>query len=137
MTTPEGHLMSAQHPEDLHHLFVAAVNAHDVDALLALYEDDATVANLEGHLLQGRVTLRAFLLGFLAAVKQIDGGTRKVLVAGNIALLSSTWRAVLAAQDGGMTSIPGTSAEVARRQPDGTWRFLIDDPQFVNSSPQA
>ena len=129
--------MAAHHPEDLHHLFVAGVNAHDVDALLALYEPDSTVADLEGHPLQGTATLRAFLLGFLAAVKQIDGGTRKVLVAGNIALLSSTWRAVLATQDGGMTSVMGTSAEVARRQPDGTWRFLIDDPQFVNVSPHA
>jgi hypothetical protein len=33
MTTPEGSLMAAHHPEDRHHLFVAGVNAHDVDAL--------------------------------------------------------------------------------------------------------
>ena len=109
-------------------------NAHDVDALLALYEPDSTAVDLEGHPLQGTDNLRAFLLGVLSVVKQIDSGTRKVLVSGNIALLSSTWRAVLAAHDGGMTSITGTSAEVARRQPDGTWRSLIDDPEFVNVS---
>lgn len=136
MTTHEESILSAQQPEELHQLFVACVNAHDVDALLALYEQDSTVADLEGHPLQGTDTLRAFLMGFLAVVKQIDGGTRKVLVSGNIALLSSSYRALLVAPTGELTSLTGTSAEVARRQPDGTWRFLIDDPQFVNASPQ-
>jgi len=132
MTIREESMLYAQQPEELHQLFVACVNAHDVDALLALYEQDSTVADLEGHLLQGTDNLRAFLIGFLAVVKQIDGGTRKVLVSGNIALLSSTWQAILAAHDGGTFCVTGTSAEIARRQPDGTWRFLIDDPQFVN-----
>lgn len=133
MTVHEESRTSAQQPEELHRLFVACVNAHDIDALLALYEQDSTAADLEGHPLQG-TDLRAFLLGFLSLVKHIDGGTRKVLVSGNIALLSSTWHAVLAAPDGGMTTVTGISAEVARRQSDGTWRFLIDDPQFVNAS---
>lgn len=132
MTTLEGNTMYAQRPEELHQLFVACVNEHNIDALLALYEQNSTVADLEGHPLQGIDKLRTFMLGFLAIVKQIDGETRKVLVSGDIALLSSTYHAVLAAQDGETTSITGTSAEVARRQPDGTWRFLLDDPQFVN-----
>ncbi len=137
MIIPQGSIMSAQQPGELHQLFVACVNAHDVDALLALYEQDSTVADLEGHPLQGTDNLRAFLMGFLAVVKQINGETRKVLVSGNIALLSSTYHALLAAPDGEMTNLTGTSAEVARRQPDGAWRFLIDDPQFVNVSPQS
>lgn len=134
MTIHKKNIMSAWQPEELHQLFAACVNAHDIDALLALYEQDSTAADLEGHPLQG-ADLRAFLLGFLSLVKHIDGGTRKVLVSGDIALLSSTWHAVLAAPDGGMTTATGISAEVARRQSDGTWRFLIDDPQFVNASP--
>ncbi len=135
MTTHKESIMFAQQPEDLHRLFVACVNAHDIDALLALYEQDSTVADLEGHSLQGTDNLRAFLLGFLSIVKHINGGTRKVVVSGNVALLSSTWHAVLVAHDGGTTTVTGISAEVARRQSDGTWRFLIDDPQFVNASP--
>lgn len=124
--------MSAQHPQELHQLFVANVNAHDVDALMALYEHDCTTADLEGHSLQGMDNLRAFLAGFLAVVKQLDGETRRVFVAGDIALMSGTWHAVLATRDGGVTSVTGTSGEVARRQPDGTWRFLIDVPLFCD-----
>ena len=137
MTIPKESMVSARQPEELHQLFAACVNAHDVDALLALYEQDSTTADLEGHPIQGTDNLRAFLFGFLSIVKQIDGGTRKVLVSGNIALLSSAWQAVLATPDGGMTTVTGISAEVARCQSDGTWRFLIDDPQFVNTSPSS
>jgi ketosteroid isomerase-like protein len=137
MTIPQRNMMSAQQPEELHRLFVECVNAHNIDGLLALYEQDSTVADLEGRPLRGIDSLRAFLLGFLSAVKQIDGATRKVLVAGDIALLSSTYHATLTAYNGETTSITGTSAEVARRQPDGTWRFLIDDPQFMNTAPQS
>jgi hypothetical protein len=28
----------------------------------------------------------------------------------------------------GEMTLTGTTAEVARRQPDGTWRWVIDDP---------
>src|SRR5215472_14474117 len=102
MTIRKESMTYAEHPEELHQLFVTGVNEHDVDALLALYEQDSTVADLEGHPLQGIDHLRAFLLGFLAVVKQIDGATRKVLISGNIALLSSTYQADLAAQNGEM-----------------------------------
>jgi ketosteroid isomerase-like protein len=137
MTIRKENMTYAQRPEELHQLFVAGVNNHDIDALLALYEQDAIAADLEGHLLQSTDDLRAFLLGFLAVVKQIDGGTRKVLVSGNIALMSSTYHAILAVQNGAMTSITGISAEVARRQPDGTWLLLLDDPQFVDVPAQS
>ena len=137
MTIHKESMVSARQPEELHQLFAACVNAHDVDALLALYEHDSTAADLEGHTILGTDNLRAFLFGFLSIVKQIDGGTRKVLISGDIALLSSTWQAVLAAPDGKIATVTGTSAEVARRQSDGAWRFLIDDPQFVNTSPSS
>lgn len=127
MTTPH-----AQQPEHLHQLFITGVNAHDIEGLMALYEPASTTADLEGHLLQDLSALREFLTGLLTVVKRLDGETRRVLVAGDIALLSSTWRAVLVDGDGEIINVTGTSAEVARRQPDGIWRFLIDDPQFVN-----
>ena len=44
MTTSKENMMYAQQPEELHQLFVAGVNAHDIDALLALYVQDSTPA---------------------------------------------------------------------------------------------
>jgi ketosteroid isomerase-like protein len=129
--TPKAPQLSAQHPEELHILFGAYVNAHDVDALMALYEPASTAVDLQGHLLQDPDTLRASLSALLSVIEYLDGTTRKVLMAGNVALLSSSWSAVLRAQELERKHVTGTSAEVARRQPDGTWLFVIDDPQFV------
>ena len=123
--------MPAREPTELHQLFIAATNAHDLDALMALYEPQATTTDLEGRTLKNLDELRGFLGGFLAGVKRLDGGTRRALVAGDIALLSSSFTATLTTPDGGETQVHGTSAEVAHRQPDGTWLFLIDDPAFL------
>lgn len=127
----QAHRLSAQHPEELHILFGAYVNAHDVDALVALYEPASTAVDLQGHLLQNPDSLRTSLSALLSTIKHLDGTTRKVLMAGNVALLSSSWCAVLCAHEQGTKRVTGTSVEVARRQPDGTWLFVIDDPQFA------
>jgi len=63
------------------------------------------------------------LTGLVGMVDRLDGETRKVIVHGDYALMSATFNA-----NGGAVS--GTTGEMARRQPDGTWRFLIDDPAF-------
>ena len=120
----------AQHPEELHQLFLSGTESHDLEGLIALYEPVSVAVDLEGRPLDID-GLREFLTGFLASVKRLEYDTRQVLVAGDIALMSITWRAVFATQDGETTNV-GITAEVARRQPDGTWRFVIDDPQFVD-----
>lgn len=124
--------MFAQHPDELHQLFVSGVNAHDMNALMDLYENNSTTVDLEGHLLHSTEDLRAFLVGFLSVVKQLDGKTRRIIVADELALTSSTWSAVIATPDGQVLEATGTSTEVARRQADGTWRFVIDDPRFFD-----
>ncbi|MFL6143464.1 MAG: YybH family protein [Labedaea sp.] len=124
--------MPANHPEELHELFVAAVNHHDLDALVALYEPDAVGVDLEGKPVAGAAALRKFLGGFLSRVQSMAGDTRRAHRNGDLALLSSSWRATLAAgPGGGPFTVEGTSAEIARRQPDGTWRLFIDDPAFT------
>jgi uncharacterized protein (TIGR02246 family) len=122
--------MPATEPAELHTLFQAAINAKDVDALLALYEPDGVAIHLDGTPRTGRSELRAMLNELLTTIEHIEAETRKVLVAGDIALMSGSWRARLTTRDGDGQAT-GTTAEVARRQPDGTWRWIIDDPLFV------
>jgi len=54
--------------------------------------------------------------------------TRRVVQAGDTALLGADWRFHGTAADGSDVATSGTSIEVARRQPDGNWRYLIDLP---------
>ena len=102
-------------PEDLEHLFVERANAGDVEGLLALYEPDAVMAVPPGNVAIGREAIRQALSDFVASGVQLTlGDQQPALRVGDLALGST--RLV----DGGVT------AEVARRQPDGTWRWVID-----------
>jgi ketosteroid isomerase-like protein len=55
---------------------------------------------------------------------------RKVLQAGDVALVVSDWTFSGKGPDG-ILSVSGTSTDVMRRQADGTWRYLIDNPDGV------
>jgi ketosteroid isomerase-like protein len=116
-------MANARTPEDLHQLFMDGVNNKDVDALMALFEPNSLTIGMDGSQLEDEAARRAMLTGFVAAVDHLEGSSRKVIVHGDFALMSGTFTA----NDG---AISGASGEVARRQSDGSWRFLIDDPTF-------
>jgi ketosteroid isomerase-like protein len=44
------------------------------------------------------------------------------------ALLHSAWTLATTGPDGVPINMAGTTADVVRRQADGTWRFVIDNP---------
>lgn len=122
--------MPATQPADLHTLFAAAINDKDTEALLALYEPDGVAMHLDGSSRTGATALRSMVDDLLTTIDHIEGETRKVLVAGDVALMSANWRARVTTPDGAGEAA-GTTAEVARRQPDGSWRWAIDDPLFT------
>jgi len=59
----------------------------------------------------------------LGPVQQTRLITQYVIEQGDIALLSNRWTATFDGAD-----ISASSAEVARRQSDGTWKYVIDNP---------
>jgi ketosteroid isomerase-like protein len=121
----------AETPEQLHQLFLARVNARDHEGLMVLYESSCAGADLAGSLLPDRAAVHDFTAGFLSIVRELTATTRKCLVSGDIALLSSAWHAVVEPEPGTTAEASGWSAEVARRQPDGSWLFVLDDPRFA------
>lgn len=124
--------MPASRPEDLHELFLRAVNARDLDAIMEVYEPEPVGMDLSGSEIHGHTAMREFLAGFLSRVQTLSGSTRRVLAAGDLALISNTWQATITGPDGDIVDASGITAEVARRQPDGTWRLIIDDPSFLS-----
>jgi uncharacterized protein (TIGR02246 family) len=122
--------MSVTHPDQIHDTFTKAVNASDVDALLDLYDPDGVVVELDGSLTTGSDAMRASFEALAGAIRHIDGTDRKIFVAGDIALTSGSWTAEIELPDGTVVTQQGVTAEVSRRQADGTWRLVIDDPMF-------
>jgi|SRR5215212_6755285 len=119
--------MPATTPEQIHRLFEEAFNAGDLDGLMELYEPDAALIAQPGTVAQGREQARAALQGFLALKARIALDTKLVVTVGELAYLSNTWSLRGTGPDGNQVVLGATTAEVARRQADGTWRYVLDN----------
>jgi len=115
-------------PEDLHRLFAELANAGDLQGLAALYEDGAAFVGPDGTDAAGSDAIRDRLEGLLAMAPRITPTSSRAVMAGDIALLSNRFHMTLGPSDGERAGLEGTSTEVARRQPDGSWLYVIDDP---------
>jgi len=118
-------LMNAHSPAELHSLFRNSFNVGDVEALVSLYEPGATLI-VGGMQVTGHDGIRAALHSVLAAGGRMTLTTRTVMESGDgLALIHGEWVMERSAA-GGTTR--GVSSEVVRKQADGTWRFVIDNP---------
>jgi uncharacterized protein (TIGR02246 family) len=111
----------------LHQQFEQAFNAGDIDALMALYEPDCALVGAPGSVASGPDQVREGLMGLLALNGTAKLTTRDVVQVGDLALLSCSWTLDGTGPDGQPVSIGGKTAEVARRQPDGRWLYVIDN----------
>jgi uncharacterized protein (TIGR02246 family) len=120
--------MSARNPKELDVLFETALNAGDLDGLLALYEPHAAFTSQPGQVVTGTAAIREAIAGFLSLKPSMALETKVLAETGGIALLTSRWRLTGTGPDGAAVELTGTSAEVVRRQPDGSWLFVVDTP---------
>jgi len=119
--------MPARTPEELDVLFANAINAGDIEAVTKLYEPGACFIEA-GQVVSGIKAIRDALSGFLAMKPRIRLDVKKLAETEGIALTTAKWVVEGTGPDGKPVKIEGQSAEVARRQPDGTWLFAIDSP---------
>ncbi|GGK34163.1 YybH family protein [Nocardia camponoti] len=111
----------ALRPEDLSRLVVERINAGDIDGLIELYEPNAVLALPNGVVATGLAEIREAYTRLVAdrPVFQL-GPQAPALRAGDLAMTSSR-----------LPGGPGATAEVARRQPDGSWRWILDQPNIL------
>jgi uncharacterized protein (TIGR02246 family) len=115
----------AMKPEDLTRLFVERANAGDAAGIAALYEEDAVMAYPPGSRTVGRDAIRELWEKVLSHAPRFEQEQPlPTLVSGDLALTSTP------PKDG-----TGARAQVVRRQPDGSWLRLLDQPEF--KPPQA
>ena len=96
-------------------MLVSRQRAGDVDGMVGLFEPQAVIDVGGGQFVRGIDAIRAFFAEAVASGRKFQiGEQRAALLAADLALTSTRL------PDGSMT------AEVARRQKDGTWLWIID-----------
>ena len=120
--------MPAYNPAEIHSLFRHAFNLGDVEALIALYEPNAVLV-VDGNAVTGRESIRKALESFVARRGRMTLETRAVVESEQgLAVVYGGWVIEPQIGMGAETATRGLSTEVVRKQPDGTWLFVIDNP---------
>jgi uncharacterized protein (TIGR02246 family) len=120
--------MTPRTPEDCDALFARCVNGGDLDGLVSLYEPAATLVQQDGSSATGHDAIRQALAPLVGAKATIRMNVTRVIRAGDdLAVLYNDWTGTIGGPDGAV-EMTGRAMEVVRRQPDGSWRFAVDDP---------
>ena len=133
MTSPAAP-RSATTPEELNSIFKVLLEAGDLDGLLTLYEENAVLVAGPDQLATGHAQIREGLAPFVGMQAKITFESAAVAYAGDIALVHAKWTGAGTTPEGPI-ELAGTTSEVVRRQADGTWKYLIDDPGFGVTAP--
>ena len=103
-------------------------NAKDIDAVMKTYEKSAVVLFEPGKPVSGTAAIRAAFDGSLAIDPHFVFGKHEVSIAGDIALHLTPWTMTGKTPDGHNISQSGLSVAVLRRQANGEWLMVIDNP---------
>ena len=115
-------------PQDLMSRFGQYVHERRLDRLIDLYEPNALFVPEPGNVHSGHAAIQAALAGMLALAPRMDTRIVAVHQVADVALVIVDWKLHGTAPDGSTVAKDGRSADVLRRQADGTWRVLIDHP---------
>ena len=117
--------MPAMSPEETCHLFQQFMAEGDLDSVMSLYDPEAVFLNQSREVTKGRHDLREELAPLAAMKARFDFTIKQIIQTGDIALMHTEWTV------SGPQPMKVYAIEVARRQPDGTWCWLIGDPFTV------
>ena len=114
--------------DELQKLWAKNFNDSNIDGLMSLFDSNAVFMHAPGQTVKGTAAIREQLSGWLAAKLKCDLQFQKSIEFDNIALLFSKWTLSGTAADGSPITMSGQTSDVAERQADGNWLFVIDNP---------
>lgn len=106
----------------------ASLARGDLGQVMTTYEPSATIMFEPGTPISNPEAQRERFAAMLALEPRFNFGHHEIFVAGDIALHLMPWAMEGKAPDGSAVEQGGLSVAVLRRQPDGEWLMVIDDP---------
>ena len=114
--------MLARSPQEICSLFQRYMADGNLESVLSLYDPEAVFVKETGEVTEGPEALRAQLAPLAAARTRFEFTNIQVAEADDVALMHTDWTI------SGPETRQVHAIEVARRNRDGTWRWLIGDP---------
>ncbi|UNK72070.1 nuclear transport factor 2 family protein [Microbacterium sp. H1-D42] len=113
---------------ELNLAFADRFNARDLDGLMALNVADVVFVPAPGQPVQGDEAVRGALTQFLSLNLPITMTVRHVFQTGDTGLAIADWTITGTGPDGSQIALAGTTADVAIRDDEHGWRYVIDNP---------
>ncbi|MFI9818284.1 YybH family protein [Saccharothrix variisporea] len=104
-------------------LYVRAMNAGDLEAVLRLYTEDAVSVWDPEKPISGEEHRQA-VAEFITQKPRMRAQVKESYVTGDTALLVVDWTIEIEGQE----TLTGTGLDVLRRGADGNWRYAVDNP---------
>ncbi|MDA0565920.1 DUF4440 domain-containing protein [Streptomonospora sp. S1-112] len=114
-------------PHEVPAAFAERFDSGDADRVLELFPESAVLVPEPGAPVRG-ADLAGGLAGHLSLGLPIRVAPRHVYASGDVALLIVDWRIEGTTAAGEEVALAGTATDVARRCPDGVWRYAVDNP---------
>jgi uncharacterized protein (TIGR02246 family) len=115
-------------PEDLLKSQVEEFNKGNISFLLTLYEKDACFASRPGQVVKGLENIRTSMQSFIDIGVKLEAKVKRIFQTNNLALLITEWSINGTEPDGEPINLTGRGTVVLRRQSDGTWLMVIENP---------
>lgn len=108
--------------EDAHAILAAAFNTGDLATVLNLYDVNGIIVPEPGKPVSGKEKFEEAVKAILSIKGTMEIRTVYCLQTGDLAVGRSEWNIT----DGHEVKVSAKGIEVMKRQPDGTWKIVID-----------
>lgn len=120
--------MAMTSPSETIEAFLEAFNSGDVEAILGYYGTDAVFVTEDGQVLQGAESMRQAFAGFMAMKPNLQIDKSRTISAGDVVVNVMKWTMKGTGPDGGAVVMEGNGFDVMRKEADGSWKMVIDNP---------
>ena len=108
--------------KDVHKSLAAAFNTGDLNTVMSIYDGSGIIVPEPNKPVSGKEKFEAAVQGILSIKGKMEIKTVYCLEMGDVAVGRSEWSIT----DGNEIKVAAKGIEVLKRQPDGTWKVLID-----------
>ena len=122
-------------PADAVHYFRSCIKTGNAMGAISCFEPDAIYIDHCGKKFSGLGEIKEVIYGLCSWQPDVVGGLSNLTVIENLAMWSDQWEMTGKTPDGQIIEMTGHTSCLMRRNKEGVWLWLIDNP-FGNIFPE-